>query len=157
MNLNEAVERAERDEHVQQLKGYFLCSSFATLNENQNNIKEWTLLYYSPSSKSVVDCFVSEKFVTVGEETPAVNEIQKLELYNVKIDVSDALSIAEQRFKKKPLNILMSLHKKQINNKAYTVWTLAYITPDMSATSFDIDATSGKILKEERTSLIKRM
>lgn len=160
MELSEALDRAEKNENVQRLKDFFLGSGFASINtdkQKDEGIKEWTLLYYNPAKKSVVDCFVNEKFVTVGEETPAINEVQELDVSKVKTTLQAALKTTSNSLKKKPLNILISLHMKDINNKHCAVWTIGFVTADMSVTSYDIDASNGKIAREETTRLLRRL
>jgi hypothetical protein len=156
MNLDDAVRRANANDQVQRLKDFFLGSIFASLTEF-TDVNEWTLLYYSPRTKTVVDCFVNEKFVTVGEETPAINEMQELAMGEVNTTVDSALAIVKKQFKKKPINILISLHTKVIEKKSYTVWTIGLVTQDISVTSFDIDASNGAVLKEETTRLIRQL
>ncbi len=156
MNLLDAVEKVEHNENVRKLRGYFLGSIFASIIESEE-INEWTILYYNPHNKTVVDCFVSEKFVTVGEETPAIKEMEELDLKNVNIGIETVLKTLEKKFKKKALNILISLHKKQFEKEIKTVWTVAYVTPDMSAVSFDIDAASGDVLNEVTTHLLRKI
>lgn len=156
MKFEDAVKRASANESVQKLKSFFLGSGFASLTD-ETDVKEWTLLFYNPAKKTVVDCFVNDRFVTVGEETPAVSEIEELDTKPVKADVREALKTAKEKFGKKTINILISLHKKEIESRLYTVWTIGMIAPDISVTSFDIDAESGLVLKEETTSLIRRV
>lgn len=156
MKLEDAVKRAGANEGVQRLKTSFLGSIFASLADS-DDVKEWTLLYYNPRNRSVVDCFVSEKFVTVGEETPAINEIQELDTKSIKVDVKNALKTAREKMPKKTVNILISLHVKDVDGKPRTVWTIGMVTPDISVTTFDIDADSGAVLKEETTSLIRKV
>ena len=156
MNLLDAVEKAEHNENVRKLGGYFLGSIFASIVESEE-LKEWTILYYNPQSKTVIDCFVSDKFVTVGEETPAIKEMEELDLKNVKVGIETVLKTMEKRFKKKALNTLISLHKKHFEKETKTVWTVAFVTPDMSAVSFDIDAASGNVLNEVTTHLLRKI
>ncbi|MCX6815859.1 MAG: hypothetical protein NT120_03335 [Candidatus Aenigmarchaeota archaeon] len=156
MKLNEAIQRAEENENVQRLDGYFLSSTFVCIAEKEN-ITNWTLLYYNPYTNTVVDCFVNEALVTVGEETPALNEQEELRIKDVKIAASKALADARKKFKKSAVNVLISLHRKQFAEKKCLVWTIAFITQDMKATSFDIDAATGTMLKEETISLVKKM
>lgn len=156
MKIEEAVKKAGANEHVQKLNGYFLGSCFASLTD-EKKVKEWTLLYYSPQTNKVVDCFVNEKFVTVGEETPAIGEMKELDVGEVKIDINRTLALLGEKFKKKTINTLISLHMKDFSGKSMTVWTVGFVTQDISVTSFDVDASTGKILKEETTRLIKRL
>lgn len=159
MEFSEALEIAESNDSVRKLKGFFLGSGFASINTGKTNeeIAEWTLLYYNPGKKTVIDCCVSEKMLTVGEEMPALKEMEELDIGKVRMAFHEAMDVAAARIKKKALNILISLHMKDAGGKKYAVWTIAFVTQDMSVTSVDIDSSSKKILKEETTRLIKRV
>ena len=157
MELTDAVEKAGVNDSVRRLKGYFLGSSFTSLPDAQAEVKEWTLLYYNPDKNTVVDCFVSEKFVTVGEETPALSKVTEVDTDGVEIDVEHALAKSAATVKVKPINVLVSLHNKEIENKTRLIWTIGLVLPDFSLKSLDIDAKSGKTLREETTQLIRRL
>ena len=152
MLLTDAIKKAEEDEYVKKLvsEGYFLCSGFTSLK--QGKISEWILHFYSPKNKKVVDCFVGEPDLSVvlGEETPAIKEMQKLDIKSIKISSEKALDIAKQEFKKTASSTLITLHTKE-----KTLWTVNMITLDMNVHSFDIDSVSGKILDKKTVSLIK--
>lgn len=157
MKLKEAAEKAGKNENVRKLKGCFLSSGFACLSDDNKTVNEWTILYYNTKRRTVVDCFVNDRFVTVGEETPAIKDMQELDIDSVVISVEEALDIVDKHFKRKTINILISLHMKEFDGKNLTVWTIGMIAPDISVTSFDIDANTGKILKEETTRLIRKV
>ncbi len=157
MNLLEAVNKAEHNDNIKKLKGYFLGSSFASLYGNNEGISEWTLLYYNPENKSVVDCVVNDKFITVGEATAALKEIEEIHITDVGTDIGTVLKNLEKQLKQQSIGRLISLHKKNLDGKWKLVWTVAFITQSMEATSFDVDAVSGKVLKEEKTSLIRKV
>ena len=151
MEAEEAIRRAGQDERISSLEGYFLCSCFACINSPDKEVNEWTLLYYNPSIQKVLDCFVNEQFVTPGEETPPIAEIEKADLSQVKISHNTALSIAKENFKGGTISVLITLHKNPL------VWTINLISPAMIATTLDIDAESGKILRKEETSLVRKV
>jgi hypothetical protein len=150
LDLGKAIERAMADWSVRSLKNYFLASVFSIIEENQD-IREWTLLFYNPQSGKTRDCFVSEKFVTLSEEADAQKEMAKLDIKSVAIGVNEALKIAHKKFNKKIINILISLH-----TAARPLWTIIFVATDVTATSFDIDAASGSVVMEETTSLMRK-
>ncbi len=151
MEVKEAIERAKNSKDVKKLKNYFICSCFACINDSKKEITEWTLLFYNPEKKVVLDCFVNDKFVTLGEETPPMSEIKKPSLDGLKVTAEDALGTVLKNFKKSTINVLITLHKNPL------VWTINMITKDMMATTFDVDASTGKVLREEETSLIRKL
>jgi len=151
MNVLDAIERAKENESIRSLKDFFLGSAFTCIKNNEE-ISNWTVLFYNPKTKKVLDCFVSDKFVTPGEETPAMDEIKELGTEGIKIPVEKALETAKEGTKKSIVNIMISLHKKDA-----VLWSIGIVFADMFALSVDIDAETGNILKKEETSLIRRL
>ncbi|MBI4170988.1 MAG: PepSY domain-containing protein [Candidatus Aenigmarchaeota archaeon] len=151
MQLKDAVQKAMNDIKVMGLDGYFLASIFS-ITEEGKDISDWTLLFYNPETKKTRDCFVNEKFVTLGEEMPAQKEMKELVTSGMKVKVTEAIDTALKNFDKKIINILISLHTTE-----RVVWTITVVAADITATSFDIDAGTGKVLREETVSLMKRL
>lgn len=151
MEATEAIEKAMTNEDVKKLKSYFLCSCFACIKGVKDSINEWTLMFYNPHTNKIVDCFVNDRFVTVGEETLPLKEVEEADFGHVAIRAGKALDAVSKKFSKSTINVLITLHRKP------PVWTINMITPDMTATTFDIDAKSGRITREETTSLVRRL
>lgn len=148
MLLMDAIKKAESDKLVKKLsKDHFLCSAFAFIRDGI--VKEWTLHFFSPKEKKMVDCLVSDT-VTIGEETPAIKDMQELNTKKIKISSEKALKIVKREFDKKTITSMISLRKKK-----KITWTVNMITQDMMATSFDIDAMTGKIIERKEESLIR--
>ena len=152
MNVIDAIQKAEDNEDVKKLRGYFLCSCFACIKSKDEKIKEWTLLYYNPEKNLVLDCFINDKFVTVGDETPPISEVEKPDFHNIDTTIEEVLDKVGKNFSEGLVNVLITLHKK-----ASVIWTINFITADMNATTFDVDVKTGKILREESTSLIRKL
>lgn len=152
VDVSEAMEKASNSSDVKKLKSYFLCSCFACIKKTDEKIDHWTLLYYDEKAKKVVDCFVNEKFVTIGDETPPIAEIEKPDFGDLQITAEEAIEKAGENYRKSTLNILITLHQK-----GSLVWTINFISGDFMATTVDVDAKNGKILKEEETSLVRRL
>ncbi len=151
MELETAIGKAMSDMKVMSLDNYFLASIFS-ITEEGKDITDWTLLFYNPETKKTRDCFVNDSFVTLGDEMPAQKDMKELNAANMKIGVVEAMDTALKNFNKKIINILISLHTAQ-----QLVWTITLVAADITATSFDIDAETGKVLKEETVSLMKRL
>ncbi len=152
MDVQQAIDRAKNNDDVRKLKDYFLCSCFACIKQADEKINQWTLLYFNPGSNKVVDCFVNDKFVTVGDETPPLGEIEKPDFSQIKIPIEDAIDTAARDYRKSLINVLITLHQK-----GTLVWTINFISPDMMAKTVDVDAKTGKVLREEETSLVRRL
>ena len=86
-----------------------------------------------------------------------MKEIDEIRITDVETDVDNVIDELKKQFKKESISTLISLHKKDFESKKKLEWTVAFITQEMSATSFDVYAKTGKLLKEETTSLIKRL
>ena len=151
MEAKDAIEKASADIQIKELQGYFLCSCFACLKTLKEDVKEWTLLYFNPATNKVLDCFVND-VVTIGEETPPIKEVKKPDFNEVSIGVGEALDEVSKSFNKPTINVLITLHWKES-----MVWSITTIGMDFNATTFDIDAKTGKIIHEETTSLIRRV
>ncbi len=151
MQAEEAINRAMADIKVMSLDDYFLASCFSIIKEGKD-IAEWTLLFYNPKTKKTRDCFVNDKFVTLDEELQAQKEMTELGKEPPKIHVEEAIKTAQRKYGKKTINILISLHTTD-----RTSWAITMIGTDITATTFEIDAQTGKILKEDTASLMKRL
>ncbi|MEK6888007.1 MAG: PepSY domain-containing protein [Candidatus Aenigmatarchaeota archaeon] len=152
MDPQDAIEKARNNEDVKRLTDYFMCSCFACIKDIKDEINEWTLFFYNEKKKLVIDCFVNDKFVTLGEETPPLSTVEKPDFSERQVTIKEALEIVGKKFTQKTINVLITLHQK-----GTLVWTINMITPGMMAVTFDIDAKTGKIIKEEETSLIRRL
>lgn len=141
MELEEALHKAEGFIKEAGKKGYFLCSIFASIKDVE--ISEWILHFYGGGK--ALDCYVSDKVVV--EESQSLGEPVELDAGKVNISASKALEIAGRR---PAITTLLSLHG------APPTWTINFITAAMSVTTFDIDAGTGKITREEMSSILKR-
>jgi len=151
LDLFLAVSKARSDPGVVSLDGYFLASAFS-ITEVGRPVDEWTLLFYNPGNKKTVDCIVAQD-VSVGQELPAQKELSELRPDAVKFFLEDAMEAVNSRYSKKTINILISLHS---GNKGDPVWTITMVGSDITATSFDIDAISGSVIREETINLMHR-
>ncbi len=148
MELSEAIKKAE-NEGVKQLDGYYLGSCFACIKDSKGPVTEWTLLFFK--GDKAIDCFVNEKFVRVSDDTRPIKDVKKM-TFDATVTAESALKTANEKFGKSTINILITLHQKDV-----LVWTITMIDVTLTATSYDIDAKTGKIVNEESTSLIRKM
>jgi hypothetical protein len=154
MNVLDAIEKAENNENIKTLKDFVLGSAFACVKDKEE-ITQWTILFYNPRTKKVIDCFVNEKFVTPGEETPALYETDELkeeDINKMKITVEKALEIAKEGVTKSIVNIMISLHKRDS-----ILWSISIVATDMTALTIDINAETGDTIKKEETKLIRQL
>jgi hypothetical protein len=151
MELQEALQRAMKDPKVTSLKNYFLASVFS-ITEEGKGVKEWTFLFYDPEEKKIRDCIVNDKFTILNDEQQSQKDLMKMDANDVKVEINEALDIAQKTYSKKSISILITLHMKD-----RLVWTITFVGTDITATSYDIDAIDGTLLNEVSASLMKRL
>lgn len=144
MEFEEALRKAASFMKEAVGKGYFLSSLFSSIKGGE--ISEW-VLHFSGKDKAV-DCYVTADSVTV-EESQSLGESQELDTGKAKVSAGKALEAA-RRSNKDAITILLSLHGSP------PVWTINFISAAMNATTVDVDAETGKITREETTSILRR-
>lgn len=154
----EIIEKAMKDPKVQKLikENFFLGSVFGSIQDKELDkglVNEWILHFFNPKTQQVIDCFVNDS-VIIGKETPAIKEMKKFDTKRLKTTFDQAFETVKNDFKNKPTNVLISLHTNKSN---VLVWTINMITPDLMATSYDIDAETGALLEKKRVCLMRRM
>ncbi len=148
MHVLEAIRMSE--EKMQGRKDFFLCSCF--VSSKDFSVRGWTVIFYNPKTKNVVECECSESGVEVSEESRSMKEPRPLVKSEIIKDDSYALGKASSDFSGKPVNVLVSLQTKD-----RTMWTVSVVTQDLSATIYDIDAKTGEVLRKEKTGLVRRV
>ena len=120
---------------------------------------DWQLDYYSIKSKKITSFIIKDKVTSMPETKPFQEKesiIEKLDIDKVKIGSKKVLEITDKLIKKKYKN--ETLTKKIIilqNLKEFGhIWNLTFLTSSFKTLNIKIDATSGKILKENLASLI---
>lgn len=144
MEFEEALHKASAFMKEAGSKGYFLSSIFSSIKGG--GISEW-VLHFSGKGKAM-DCYVKGDSVTV-EESQSLGEAQELDTGKVKVSAGKALEAA-RRSNKDAITILLSLHGSP------PVWTINFISAAMNATTVDVNAKTGKITREETTSILRR-
>ena len=112
MNFLEALERAQNDKEVKNLKNYLLGSLFASLKPTQKSISEWTLHFYNPETKNIRNCIVNDS-ITLGNDEPAVSKIKELDMKNAKTQPEELVEKIKTKYKEDPIQILITLHQKE--------------------------------------------
>lgn len=147
MEFEEALHKAGGFIKEAKGKGYFLSSVFSSIKNPAEIVSEWTL-HFCGNGKSL-DCYVTGNNIVV-EESHSLGEAKELDTGKVKVSATEALATAG-RGNKNAVTILLSLHGSP------PVWTINFITAAMTVTTIDVSAETGKIIREETTSILKRV
>ncbi len=150
MRVLDAIRTAE--EKMLGKKDFFLCSCFASLKDF-SPAGEWTVIFYNPGSRNVIECTCDGKSAEISGESPALNESERLDKACIMKDDAYAINKVKEDFEGRLVNLLVSLHMKG----GRTVWTLSAVTQELSVTIYDIDAGTGEILRKETSGLVKRL
>lgn len=150
MHVLDAINKAE--EKMQSRKDFFLCSCFVSCKDFSET-DEWTVIFYNPSSRNVVECECNENGIQVSDESKAISNPSRLVKNDIVADEFDILKKVGGDFDIKPVSILVSLRTKD----NMTMWTVSVVTQDICATIYDIDAKTGDIIRKEKTGLVKRV
>ena len=147
MEFEEALRKASG--FMKKYKGYFLCSVFSSIKNVKGKPSdcagEW-ILHFSDKRKSL-DCHVADDAVRV-DDAQSLGEPIELDVRSVSISLDKAIE-STGVILKKAVTILVSLHNSP------PVWTINFIKADMTVTTFDVDAETGKITREDTTSLLR--
>ena len=134
----------------------YLTSTFLMA---ENLEEDWQLDYYSIKSKKITSFVIKDKIKSMPETKPFQEKesiIEKLDIDKIKIDFKKVLEIADKLKKEKYKN--ETLTKKIIvlqNLKEFgQIWNLTFLTSSFKTLNIKINASSGKILKENLASLI---
>ena len=150
MRVLDAIMTAEEKMHGK--KDFFLCSCF-TLLKDFLPADEWTVIFYSTKSRNVIECTFNGKSMEISEESPALQESERLDIALIAKDDAYAINKAKENFEGRLVNLLVSLHAKN----GRVIWTLSAVTQELSVTIYDIDAGTGEILRKETSGLVRRV
>ena len=134
----------------------YLTSTFL-MTENLEG--DWQLDYYSIKSKKITSFVIKDKVKSMPETKPFQEKesiIERLDIDKAKIDFKKVIKIADKLKREKYKNEILT--KKIIvlqNLKEFGhIWNLTFLTSSFKTLNIKIDASSGKILKENLAYLI---
>jgi len=146
MELSEALKRMKKEEK----DDYILVSAVAIVS-GKDEVSRWALVYQNPETRNILDFYVTEEGIQKGEATKGEDEFKELEIEKVKISATRATDKAKKEISKTPISIVVSL----TNNKKL-IWKVSIISQDLMASTVEIDAVTGDILKKSETSIGRR-
>ena len=147
MEIFEAIKKTEK--RIKQ--GYFLVSAIAIASAD-NKISKWTLIYQDTKTKNTMDTYVNEGGIEFGKESANEENFHELKISQIKISSKEAISKARKEIDKIAISVIASLISKE-----KPVWKISIISQDLMATSVEINAVNGKILKKSETVIGKKM
>ena len=135
----------------------YLCAFFRTVGNTDN--PEWQVHYYQPENDTISVFSVGNEVKIVEEDSEILknkeDKVKELNLDEVKIDFIHALEITDQIDKKysnetitKRIVILQKLNK--------IVWNVTYMTGAFNLLNVKVDAATGEVIEESKTSLLKK-
>lgn len=148
------MESVEASEEFKEVKNsIYLCSLFSIMESDKG---EWQVDYYDPKEDKIISFVVNDK---VNREESKIfkekeSKVDKLEIERVKIDLKEAFKIADKLHKEKYNN--ESVNKKIVilQTVKKPLWNITYLTACFNIVNFKIDASSGEIISDSKSSAL---
>lgn len=157
MDFHEALARLTRhpvfkDWHAAHPDAY-LAHGFVMLDEA--NKDDWQIAFYDKLANKVTPFIVHEQEVQQLETQDTLQQttVHKLDPVHVQVTPDDALTRAEDAFKKHNENALKTFYIIQ-NTGEHTVYNITYFTQGFNTINIHIDAETGKTIHETKQKLM---
>jgi len=157
MEFHEALARLTRhplfkEWHEQHPQSY-LAHGFAMLDDANKN--DWQIGFYDPSTNKVTPFIINAETVQQLETQDTLKKgvAHKLDPAQVKITSEPALQHAQEAFKKHNESALKTFYIVQ-NTGEHTVYNITYFTQGFNTINIHIDATTGRVLLENKQKLL---
>ena len=147
------LESEEFQDFVKNEEGYYLVHAY--LMEEKDKMPTWELGFYNETKDRII-VFQTEPIKRLPEEEvfKEAQTINKLNLDNVKISLSDANAVVEavrqEKYKSelimKKINLLQSLHKQ--------VWNITLISTAFNIINVKIDSETGELISSNIHSIM---
>lgn len=150
--LEDAVRKADEDAELKKIvdenNGY-LSAIYSTARES---LDTWHFSYYCPDKKMAAVFGISMDGVGFEGFSPLIANRTggRLDMEKVKVGARPAFDIAGGRVPKECSEVLLTLQ----NPDGVQVWIVNFFTKEMELISVTVDAESGKVLKENKTTLV---
>ena len=153
--LKKIVENVETSEEFKKFKDeIYLCSLFTIMDKNEGT---WQIDYYN-SKKDKMVSFVVENGKVKSEESKIFKEkdakVAKLELNEVKINLKEAIKLANEIHKKKYLNETVNKKIVILQFINAPVWNITYVTAGFNIVNFKLNAVSGVLVSDNISSAL---
>lgn len=122
----------------------------------QDNQTPWQIGYYDKKTDKVISFFMEEQ-VKISPPADIFKKhgiVNQLDIAKIKISIDQALKTAQQEQKKYKEAIAQTIVILQ-NLDIGTVWNITYLTKSFNAINFKINAITGKILHQAKTSFLE--
>jgi len=158
MQLKLVIKKLEASSMFKKFKekhpDFYLVHAFMMV---EKGLSEWQIGYYSKKKDKIV-VFDVGKEIQQNPESDVFKKggsVKKVELDKVKMSFDDALELADKHIKKK--YSAESVTKKifilqKVDN---LMWNVTFVTQAFNLINLKIDAATGKMFHDERTSILK--
>lgn len=137
-------------------KECYLSYAFYVVDKEDTN---WKIGYYHSEEDKITSFDIGKKITIEPDEEvfkKEKNKVQAIKLDDVKLDLADAVSLAndvqkEEYVNENPIKIIAILQKLE----GHQVWNLTFLTQNFNTLNFKIKADTGRILDKRLVSLMQ--
>src|SRR3989338_534251 len=135
-------------------KAFYLAYGFLSFGEKS----EWQIGYYNKNTDKITSFTIGDSIVTNPEENGFKEEhhvVKELLLDKLKINLDQALSIAEKLQKEKykndpPLKKILIIQNLDIGQ----VWNITFVTATLKTLNVKVDSETGEVLEHKADSIL---
>ena len=158
MQLKPAIKRLESSSIFKKFKkshpDFYLVHAFMMVEQG---LSPWQIGYYSKKKDRIVVFDVGDKI----EQSPESEvfkkggSVKKIDMGKVKVGFDKALEMAEKHVKEKyggePVNKRFAI----LQNLERLCWNITFVTAAFNLINMKLDAATGKMFHDEKTSILK--
>ena len=133
----------------------FFCSAFIMSDIKDLNSAAWQIDFFDKENNTMTS-YLMESKIKIAKNLEIfkdeANEIKKINLIDLKINLEDAVKIANEyleRNKEKAVKIIII-----IQQTSELIWNISYVTDKFNLTNIKINAKNGKVMEQTSGSLL---
>ena len=158
MKLNAALKKLKASsvfkKFTKEHPDFYLVHAFKMLEEKES---DWQIGYYSKKKDKMVVFDVGKKII-LSPESEVFNKegsVEGIDMAKVRVSSEKALETAERHIKKKYVGEQVTRRIVILQKIERLMWNLTFVTAAFNIINLKIDADSGKIFHDERTSILQ--
>lgn len=155
MGVKESYAKLKSSNEFKNNQGY-LCSFFIMSPIKELKNQSWQIDFYSKKDDKITSYIVSDDIKLENDNAKIFKDektqIHKLKMENIKTGINEILDKSEKIVKKyneTPAKIIIVLQKLD-----KTLWNISYITETFNLINIKIDAETGELVEENKTSIL---